>query len=459
MDRARLAAFLRTRRDTLQPEDVGLPRGRRRRAAGLRREEVAALCDVSADYYTRLEQERGPYPSQQMLSSISRGLRLSVEERDHLFRLGGYPPPRRVRRSDRIDPGIMRILDRLADTPAQVISLLGETLGQTGPAVALVGDDSGHTGLARSLHYRWFTDPDTRMIYPEDDHPMHSRLLASHLHATYAADGEGSRASVVVDTLLTASPEFASLWREHPALGAYCAPKRIVHPALGLLEVHCQILADPDRSQVLQVYTAAPGTESYDKLRQLSVDGDHVGWWAAPSGVPVNATVSAGRRAEGSATHPTRTRRPVSVDSRVSAPPDAGGTEAGRDLEPALLALGRWGATRLGEPRPGEIVTPESVTLSLRAVFDPAAVPDLTASWEIRFPDCVLHAVVTDGHLDAGVGPAPDKPDLVITFEPDDLPSYRTLMQAAKCGLVKLEGRRTLLPTFIRVFSPPEQDR
>ncbi|MFC4036119.1 helix-turn-helix transcriptional regulator [Streptomyces polygonati] len=277
MDRARLAAFLRTRRDSLQPEDVGLPRGRRRRAVGLRREEVAALSDVSADYYSRLEQERGPHPSEQILSSIARGLRLSVEERDHLFQLGGYAVPRQGRRSDRVDPGIMRILDRLADTPAQVVSLLGETLGQTGPAVALVGDDSGHTGLARSLHHRWFTDPGTRMIYPEDDHPMHSRLLASHLHATYARDGVGSRAAMIVDALLTASPEFAALWREHPVLGAYCAPKRIVHPALGLLELHCQTLVDPGRSQALQVYTAAPGTESHEKLRQLSVGGDRQG--------------------------------------------------------------------------------------------------------------------------------------------------------------------------------------
>ncbi|MFC4036109.1 winged helix-turn-helix transcriptional regulator [Streptomyces polygonati] len=134
-------------------------------------------------------------------------------------------------------------------------------------------------------------------------------------------------------------------------------------------------------------------------------------------------------------------------------------TQAGHDLEPALLALGRWGATQLGEPRPGEIVTPESVTLSLRAVFDPAAAADLTASWEIRHPDYILHAVVTDGHLEAGVGPTPDKPDLAITFEPDGLPSYRALVQAAKCGLVKLEGRRTLLQTFLRVFASTEQDR
>ena len=94
-DRAQLADFLRTRREALQPEDVGLPRGPRRRAAGLRREEVAQLVGMSADYYGRLEQQRGPQPSVQMLQAIARGLHLSRAERDHLFRLAGHPAPTR----------------------------------------------------------------------------------------------------------------------------------------------------------------------------------------------------------------------------------------------------------------------------------------------------------------------------------------------------------------------------
>ncbi|MGI5212826.1 helix-turn-helix transcriptional regulator [Plantactinospora sp. CA-290183] len=274
MDRARLADFLRTRREALQPEDVGLPRGRRRRTGGLRREEVAALSDMSTDYYSRLEQQRGPHPSEQMLAALARGLRLSLDERDHLFRLAGHATPRRVRRTDHINPGMMRILDRLADTPAQVVNLLGETLTQTRPAVALLGDESGYTGLARSLHYRWFTDPAARLSYPEEDHPTHSRLIAAHLHGAYTRDGRGSRAAGIVDALLAASPEFAEIWREHPVPGPYCAPKRIRHPRVGLLELHCQTLVDPDQSQALLVYTAAPGSESYEKLQLLSVVGD-----------------------------------------------------------------------------------------------------------------------------------------------------------------------------------------
>ena len=128
VDRAQLADFLRTRREALQPEDVGLPRGPRRRTGGLRREEVAALCGMSADYYSRIEQQRGPHPSEQMLAAIARGLHLSLDERDHLFRIAGHAAPRRVHRADHINPGIMRILDRLSDTPAQVMGSLGETL-------------------------------------------------------------------------------------------------------------------------------------------------------------------------------------------------------------------------------------------------------------------------------------------------------------------------------------------
>ena len=94
MDRAQLADFLRTRREALQPEDVGLPRGPRRRTGGLRREEVAALCGMSTDYYGRLEQRRGPQPSDQMLAAMARGLRLTLAERDHLFRLAGHDVPR-----------------------------------------------------------------------------------------------------------------------------------------------------------------------------------------------------------------------------------------------------------------------------------------------------------------------------------------------------------------------------
>jgi transcriptional regulator with XRE-family HTH domain len=281
MDRARLAGFLRARREALQPGNVGLPRGRRRRTRGLRREEVALLSDVSVDYYVRLEQERGPHPSEQTLAALARGLRLSIEERDHLFRLGGYLAPQQARRADHINPGMLRVFDGLRDAAAQVVNHVGETLTQTRLAVALGGDETAYSGLARSLHYRWFTDPATRTRHPEEDHATRSRLIAGNLHTAFSRDGAGSRAAEIVDALLARSPEFADIWRTHPVPGPCRAPERLLHPQVGLLELHCQTLLDPDLSQLLLVYTAAPGTESAEKLRLLAVLG-HQPW---PSGI------------------------------------------------------------------------------------------------------------------------------------------------------------------------------
>ncbi|GAA2575064.1 helix-turn-helix transcriptional regulator [Winogradskya consettensis] len=270
MDRAQLADFLRTRREALQPEDVGLPRGPRRRTGGLRREEVAALSGMSADYYSRIEQQRGPTPSEPMLAAIARGLHLSLDERDHLFRLAGHATPKRAPRSEHINPGIMRILDRLQDTPAQVLSSLGETLSQTRPAIALLGDDTRWTGKARSMVYRWYTEPESRLIYPERDHPMHSRIFTAQLRITYTREGKDSRAAAIVDELLDLSPEFRQVWAAHDVSATHLDAKRIAHAQLGEIEVHCQTLVDPGQSQVLLVFTAVPGSESYEKLQLLS---------------------------------------------------------------------------------------------------------------------------------------------------------------------------------------------
>src|ERR1700760_1646823 len=110
MDRPQLADFLRRRREALQPEDVGLPRGPRRRTGGLRRGEGAARCGMPTDYYTRLEAQRGPPPSEARLGAIARGLRLSLAEREHLFRTAGHRAPARAA-LDHVGPGTMRILD------------------------------------------------------------------------------------------------------------------------------------------------------------------------------------------------------------------------------------------------------------------------------------------------------------------------------------------------------------
>src|SRR5690349_21971746 len=181
MDRTQMAQFLRRRREALQPEDVGLPRGRRRRTSGLRREEVAVLCHMSTDYYSRLERERGRHPSEQMIASIAQGLHLSLDERDHLFRLAGQHPPERSANSEHVSPGLLRILDRLDDTPAEIVTELGETLRQSPLGVALTGDTTRYTGPARSSGYRWFTDPAARRIYAPGEHAFLTRMYASGL--------------------------------------------------------------------------------------------------------------------------------------------------------------------------------------------------------------------------------------------------------------------------------------
>ncbi|MDQ0425601.1 MULTISPECIES: helix-turn-helix transcriptional regulator [Cellulomonas] len=273
MDRVELADFLRRRREALQPEDVGLPRGPRRRTAGLRREEVAALSDMSVDYYGRLEQSRGPQPSPQMLGAIARGLRLTLAERDHLFHLAGQNAPARAGGGDHVSPGTMRVLDRLADTPAQVMTALGETLVQTAAARALFGDETRHQGLMRSVVYRWFVDPAAREVYPHAEHPEVGRAFVADLRAAHAAQGPRSRAAALVDALLARSTEFAALWQEHEVRSTSWREKRLWHPDLGELELQCQILHDPDQGQVLLVLTATPGTASHDKLQLLAALG------------------------------------------------------------------------------------------------------------------------------------------------------------------------------------------
>ncbi|SFW66757.1 helix-turn-helix transcriptional regulator [Amycolatopsis australiensis] len=270
MDRAELADFLRRRREALRPEDVGLPAGQRRRTAGLRREEVATLADMSADYYTRLEQRRGPRPSEQMLAAIARGLRLSLDERDHLFRLAGHTAPTRVSRADHVSPALMRVLDRLHDTPAQVMSHLGETLVQNPPARALLGNETGHTGPARSAAYRWFTDPAERLLYPPADRARHGRFLVASLRA---ASGRDTRATELARLLAVESAEFAELWAAHEVAVPFERRKTIVHPSFGEIALDCQLLHTDDLAQVLLVFTATPGTEDAEKLQLLSVVG------------------------------------------------------------------------------------------------------------------------------------------------------------------------------------------
>lgn len=273
IDRDGLAAFLRHRRESLQPEDVGLTRGSRRRTGGLRREEVAALCHMSTDYYARLERATGPQPSVQMTAAIAQGLHLSLGERDHVFRLAGHEPPIRGVSGEHVAPGMLRILDRLHDTPAEIVTELGETLRQTAAGVALLGDARARTGPERSIGFRWFVDPASRAPYGPEEEDRLSRVYAAGLRELVTLRGPGSAASDLADELLRRSEEFRRHWNAHEVGVQSPEVKRFRHPEVGDLELSCQTLLDPEQSHRLLVYTAEPGSPSAEKLRLLAVIG------------------------------------------------------------------------------------------------------------------------------------------------------------------------------------------
>ena len=272
MDRDGLADFLRHRRQALQPEDLGLGPGRRRRTPGLRREEVAALAHMSTDFYTRLEQRRGARPSEQTIAALARALRLTLDERDHVLQLAGHTAPPRTRRSDHVSPALLRVLDGL-DTPAQVVSDLGVTLEQNPLAQALLGVHTTYQGLRRSMIYRWFTEPDERSRYPVEDHELHSRTYASRLRGVQSRDPGDPEACELIDVLLEQSPEFARVWDEHEVALPAEAHKRIAHPTVGVIALDCLILTAENQTETLVIFTAIPGSEDAERLALLRVIG------------------------------------------------------------------------------------------------------------------------------------------------------------------------------------------
>ncbi|MBK3626263.1 helix-turn-helix domain-containing protein [Streptomyces sp. MBT49] len=272
-NRAELADFLRRGRARLTPPDVGLTAGARRRTPGLRREEVAQLAGMSADYYTRLEQCRGPRPSRQMLTALARALRLTDDERDHLFHLTGEEPPRRETASAHVPPGLMLILDRLHDTPAQVVTDCGEVLAQNAMARALTGDVMSRPRRERNLVRLHFLDPAARALFPEEDRPHLARAHVASLRAVAAARPDDPEPAALVAGLRAGSEEFARLWDEHEVSVRHKATKRFQHPLVGLLDLDCEVMLSHDHHQLLIIHTARPGTDSHERLELLRVLG------------------------------------------------------------------------------------------------------------------------------------------------------------------------------------------
>ncbi|WNV86440.1 helix-turn-helix transcriptional regulator [Umezawaea sp. Da 62-37] len=273
MNLSELGAFLRSRRARITPAEVGLTTGPRRRVPGLRRDEVATLAGASVDYYIELERGRGTQPSAQMLTALARALRLDHDERDHLFRLADRLPPAAHGTSAHVQPAMLALLDRLDTTPAQIITDLHETLVQNRLAEALMGPPPHTSGPEASFVHRWFTDPGARSIYPEDDHPHHSRVLVHDLRAAVARRGDDAGATAMVARLRRASREFADLWDTGDVAVRRGDRKRVNHPELGEIDVHCQNLFSEDGGQRLQFFTAPPGSPAVEQLGLLAVIG------------------------------------------------------------------------------------------------------------------------------------------------------------------------------------------
>ncbi|GAA3144857.1 helix-turn-helix transcriptional regulator [Nonomuraea roseoviolacea] len=273
MDREELADFLRRSRERLLPGEVGLPSGPRRRTPGLRREEVSQLAGMSADYLMRLEQARSPQPSTQLLAALARALRLTRDERDHLYLLAGHRPPAGPRAGGHVKPGLLYMLDRLVETPAQLVSDLGDVLAQNAMSEALFGCHCTVEEPDRNIPWRWFTDPFVRESYPEEEHPAYSRMHVADLRAAVARRGNDVAATELVERLRAASEEFVRLWELHEVAVRRSSRKRVRHPAIGDMEFDCEALLAPAEDQRLVIYTPPPGSRTFEALELLRVVG------------------------------------------------------------------------------------------------------------------------------------------------------------------------------------------
>ena len=273
MDRTALAEALRAARRRLRPDDVGLPAGTRRRVPGLRREEVAQLAGLSVDYLSRLEQGRGPTPSDQVLGALARALRLTDDERDHLFHLAGSAPPRPGRIDGVLRAATLRLLDRLTDLPALVLDAKGDILTWNSLAAALLGDFSAWPPPTRNVVWQRFLGTGGRVAQaPEEAERTAAEGVAGLrvVAAKYPADPGLRR---LVDDLLARSPEFARMWAEGRVAERRASTKTVDHPELGAITLDCDVLLLPDTDQRLVVYSAAPGSAAADALAMLRVVG------------------------------------------------------------------------------------------------------------------------------------------------------------------------------------------
>ncbi|MFC8390424.1 helix-turn-helix transcriptional regulator [Streptomyces sp. NPDC057238] len=265
-DSTPLGDFLRARRETIKPQDVGLPEHGRRRVPGLRREEVAVLAGVSSDYYTRLEQGREASPSPQVIDAIAAALRLDDEAHDHLRRLTRAPQERRSVPAghDGISPQLLRLIDSWPDTPAFVLGPALDVLAHNALAAALHSGFQRFDNLARMV----FLDSAGRTFYRDWDKAANS--CVAELRAAYGHAPDSPRIAEVVDTLCVKSPEFSELWARHEVKGKTQQAKYLVHPEVGALDIQLSAFTvNGAPHQQLVVYQAEPASATAAAFAEL----------------------------------------------------------------------------------------------------------------------------------------------------------------------------------------------
>jgi transcriptional regulator with XRE-family HTH domain len=271
-----LGALIRSWRDRLSPADVGLRTGNTRRAAGLRREELAALAGLSVDYVVRLEQGRARRPSAQVSASLARALQLTDDERDHFFVVAGLLPPSPSEVPAHIPPSVQRLVARLGEIPIAVFTASWDLLSASPLWVALLGDPvspgSGRPNLLRA-HFAGTSmgAADYRIISRSGGADAFGASLVADLrrvHGRYPHD-RGVRA--LVQELLAASERFRELWDSGVVGEHQSESKTIRTDVVGDLELDCDVFNVAGTDLHIVAYTAAEGSEAAEKLDFLRV--------------------------------------------------------------------------------------------------------------------------------------------------------------------------------------------
>ncbi len=268
--------MLRRWRDRVEPATVGLPAGGRRRAAGLRREEVAHLSGISVDYLTRLEQGRATSPSAQVVEALARALRLPDADRDVLFRLAGHVTPGREAISARVSPSVQRLLDRLAHTPVVVYDAAWNLVVANEAYDALMGETTTWRGRERNAVWRNIVLESSRAVSTQAETEALQAGLVADLRLTASRYPGDQRLRRLIADLRDASPRFVDLWESaDPSQHHEPARHKIIdHPAVGRIALDCDTLTVAVEDLRIMVYTAEPRTEDAERLALATVVGN-----------------------------------------------------------------------------------------------------------------------------------------------------------------------------------------